>query len=111
MALELMGSPSIELRGVGIRLLILHFSSNDGKLDNRQVIAFEKANGFHAMAKQLCSSGTGCCDDLILDGLFSLLFWQVNGLLPRQTSANGESQRRPEGTMVLVATSGALTNM
>jgi hypothetical protein len=85
MALDLMGSISIELRSIGIRLLIIFFAGSEGKLDPKQVAVFERMLGFEAMTKQL-SSHSHCCDDILLDGLFSLLFWQVESLAPNSRS-------------------------
>jgi hypothetical protein len=99
MALELMASPAVELRCIGIRLLIFFFSSHDGKLDMKQVNIFDKMNGFHAMAKQL-SGHMNACDDLVLEGLFSLLTWQVQGLIPTSRPSSTElakMDKKPEG--------------
>lgn len=87
-ALELMASPAVELRSIGIRLLILYLAGPEGKLDSKQVAAFEKINGFHTMARQLSSHSS--CDEVILEGLFALLFWQVKGLIPASSPSSTE---------------------
>lgn len=98
-ALELMRSPAVELRAIGIRLLILFLAATDGKVDAKQLLAFERMNGFAVMCKYL-TSHTMVADDSIIEGLFSLMFWQVQHLLPFSRPPSGQlskGERKSEG--------------
>jgi hypothetical protein len=70
-----MNSESIEIRIRSIYILILSFSTPTGKLDPKQVYAFDKMHGFQSMAEQLTNFIDGCTTE-ILDAICSLLFWK-----------------------------------
>eukprot|EP01034_Spumella_vulgaris_P023689 gene23689-29934_t len=72
--LSLMGSACVEVRQRAIALLVLSFSSSDGKMDVRQVALFDRMHGFQTMA-DLLASHENACTDSILEALFSLVYW------------------------------------
>ncbi|RYH30205.1 hypothetical protein EON65_05870 [archaeon] len=98
-ALDLMRSSSVELRVIGIRLLVIFLAATDGKVDAKQLLAFERMNGFAIMCKYLTNHSL-VTDDSIIEGLFSLMFWQVQHLLPLSRPPSGQlskTERKSEG--------------
>lgn len=70
---NLLGSEFSDIRARGLVLLSLSLSSPDGRLDSKQVSAFEKINGFLFISDQLSRFVP---DAVIMDLLLKLLFWR-----------------------------------
>lgn len=74
---DLCSSLSVELRALGISLLEFYLTDYNGQVDIKSLQLFEKYNGFTILASYLCQSPNPA-DDIIFDGLFSILFWSRN---------------------------------
>jgi hypothetical protein len=69
-------------QSIGIRLLCLSISDNEGTLDNKLLLAFETANGFGILIEKLINPNNPdhCVDDSIINSILSFIFWK---LLPK----------------------------
>ena len=73
---DLIASPSLLIRIRGLRLLCFSFYTLDGhqQLDTKQLVAFDKLQGFSMMTDLLCQYET---DERTVGLLLTLLFWRT----------------------------------
>jgi hypothetical protein len=88
--LDLLNCSHVAIKVRAIHFLGLSLSGNNGEIDPRQVIQFEKVQGFMALAAKFANfSGDS---DAITEALLSLFFWR------RLVRTGGDESRLPDQT-------------